>query len=44
MYRDKVRWTIVRNRVLIDGLSRRQVMREEKISYATMQKMLTHSS
>jgi transposase len=43
MYRDIVQWSKIRNRILVDGISRRQVARETGISPETVSKMLTHT-
>jgi len=37
-------WERVRRRVLVEGCSKRGVMREEGLAWATLQKMLSHSS
>ena len=42
LYRDKQQWTNIRNRVLVEGASRRRVIREEKISHATLMKMVAN--
>jgi transposase len=42
MYRDKAQWAAVRNRVLVEGASRRQVARETGISLTVVRKMLYH--
>ena len=43
MYRDVVQWSKIRNRILVEGVSRRQVARETGISGKTVSKMLTHT-
>jgi len=43
MYRDVVQWSKIRNRILVDGISRRQVARETGISPETVSKMLAHT-
>ena len=42
MYRDKAQWAAVRNRVLVEGIPRRQVARETGISLTVVRKMLDH--
>ncbi len=37
------RWTEIRKKVLVEGLSKRQVMEEEGIHWETLQKILSHS-
>ena len=43
MYRDVVQWSKIRNRILVKGISRRQVVRETGISSKTVSKMLVHT-
>ena len=43
MYRDVVQWTKIRNRIQVDGISRRQVARETGISPRTISKILAHT-
>ena len=43
MYRDVVQWSKIRHRILVDGISRRQVIRETGISSKTVSKMLAHT-
>src|SRR5665647_2656294 len=43
MYRDIVQWSKIRDRILVDGISRRQVARETGISPETISKMLAHT-
>jgi hypothetical protein len=43
MYRDVVQWTKIRNRIQVDGISRRQVARETGISPKTVSKILAHA-
>jgi transposase len=43
MYRDVVQWSKIRHRILVDGISRRQVVRETGISSQTVSKMLAHT-
>lgn len=42
MHRDMERWTNIRVRMAQSGLSKREMCREEGISYKTLQKMLEH--
>jgi transposase len=43
MYRDVVQWTKIRNRIQVDGISRRQVARETGLSPRTISKILAHT-
>ena len=43
MYRDVVQWSKIRNRILVKGISRRQIVRETGISSKTVSKMLVHT-
>jgi hypothetical protein len=43
MYRDVVQWSKIRNRILVNGISRRQIVRETGISSKTVSKMLVHT-
>src|SRR5258705_6576899 len=43
MYRDVVQWSQIRNRILVRGISRRQIVRETGISSKTVSKMLVHT-
>jgi hypothetical protein len=43
MYRDAMQWSKIRHRILVDGISRRQVVRETGISSKTVSKMLAHT-
>jgi transposase len=42
MYRDIAQWATIRRRVLVEGVSRRQIARETGISRVTIRKMLAH--
>jgi transposase len=42
MYRDMAQWTGIRHRILREGVSIRQVVRETRISRKTIRKMLNH--
>jgi hypothetical protein len=44
MLRDALLWKAIRRRVLIDGASKRQVLRETKIHWSTLEKVLRHES
>ena len=43
MYRDVAQWAKIRHRILVEGVSQRQVVRETGISRVTIRKMLAHS-
>ena len=43
MYRDVAQWTGIRRRILREGVSIQQVVRETGISRTTVRKMLNHS-
>lgn len=43
VYNDMDRWTQIRKKVLVEGVSKRQVMEEEGIHWETLQKILAHS-
>lgn len=43
MYRDIAQWTMVRRKVLEEGVSRRQIARETGINRGTIRKMLLHT-
>ena len=43
MYRDVAQWTKIRNRIQVDGISRRQVARETGINPRTISKILAHT-
>src|SRR4051794_32855054 len=42
MYRDVAQWAKIRRRILVEGVSQRQVARETGISPKTIRKMLAH--
>jgi transposase len=42
MYRDVAQWSNIRHRILVEGISRRQIVRETKISWQTVGKMLAY--
>ena len=43
MYADMEEWTRIRRRVLVEGVSRRQVLRETGMHWRTLRKLLEHS-
>jgi transposase len=43
MYRDMEQWSEIRRRVLVEGVSRRQILRETGIHWLTLRKILEHS-
>ena len=43
MYCTMEDWTEIRRRVLVEGVSRRQILRETGMHWKTLQKMLAHS-
>ncbi len=43
MYRNMDEWSEIRRRVLVEGVSRRQVLRETGMHWRTLRKILTHS-
>ena len=43
MYADMEQWAGIRRRVLVEGASKRSVLRETGIHHETLEKMLTHS-
>jgi transposase len=43
VYNDMDQWTKIRKKVLVEGVSKRQVMEEEGIHWETLQKILAHS-
>jgi len=44
VYRDMEQWTEIRQRVLREGVSKRQIMRETGMHWETLKKILEHSS
>lgn len=44
VYRDMEQWTEIRQRVLRDGVSKRQILRETGMHWETLKKILEHSS
>ena len=43
MFKDMDRWTEIRKKVMVEGVSKRQVMDEEGIHWETLKKVLAHS-
>lgn len=43
MYADMEQWTEIRRRVLVEGVSRRQILRETGMHWRTLKKILEHS-
>jgi transposase len=43
MYRNMDEWSEIRRRVLVEGVSRRQILRESGMHWRTLRKILTHS-
>jgi transposase len=43
VYTDMEWWSRIRRKVLVDGVPKRQILREEGIHYKTLQKILEHS-
>ena len=44
MYRNMEQWLEIRKRVLRDGVSKRQILRETGMHWTTLEKILRHSS
>ena len=44
MYTDMEQWAKIRRRVLVEGISKRQIIRETGMHWQTLEKILTHSS
>lgn len=42
MYRDMDQWIAIRRRVLVEGVSKRQILRETGLHWRTLQKILRH--
>ena len=43
MYRDMDQWMEIRRRVLVEGVSKRHILRETGMHWTTLEKILTHS-
>ena len=43
MYRNMEDWSEIRRRVLVEGVSKRQILRETKLHWLTLKKILAHS-
>lgn len=44
MYRDIEQWTETRRRVLIEGVPKRQILRETGMHWTTLEKILAYSA
>lgn len=44
MYRDMDEWRKIRRRVLVEGISKRQILKETGMHWSTLEKILTYSS
>ena len=42
MYQDMEQWSEIRRRVLVEGVSKRQILRETRMHWTTLEKILTH--
>ena len=42
MYRDMDQWIEIRRRVLVEGVSKRQILRETGLHWTTLEKVLRH--
>ena len=43
MYRDMDQWMEIRRRVLVEGVSKRHILRETGMHWTTLEKILAHS-
>ena len=43
MLKDMLQWAEIRRRVLVDGVSKRQILRETGMHWTTLEKILQHS-
>ena len=43
MLKDMLQWAEIRRRVLVDGVSKRQILRETGMHWTTLEKILRHS-
>src|ERR1039457_1626122 len=43
MYRNMEDWTEIRRKVLVEGVSKRQILRDTKLHWLTLKKILEHS-
>ena len=43
MYRNMDQWIDIRRRVLVEGVSKRQILRETRMHWRTLEKILEHS-
>ena len=44
MYRDMEQWSEIRRRVLVEGVPKRQILRETGMHWTTLEKILAHSA
>jgi lambda repressor-like predicted transcriptional regulator len=44
VFNDMNRWTEIRKKVLVEGISKRQVMEEDGLHWETLKKILDHSA
>ena len=44
MYTNMQQWNDIRQRVLVQGVSKREILRETGMHWTTLEKILTHSS
>jgi transposase len=44
VYRDMEQWTEIRHRVLVEGVSKREVLRETGMHWTTLEKILSHGA
>ena len=44
MYRDMEQWTEIRRRVLVEGVRKREILRETGMHWSTLEKILRHSA
>lgn len=44
VYTDMEQWADIRRRVLQEGVSKRQILRETRMHWTTLEKILTHSA
>ena len=44
MYRNMEQWSQIRQQVLVDGISKRQVLRETGLHWQTLEKILANSA
>jgi len=44
VYRDMEQWTEIRRRVLVEGVKKREILRETGMHWSTLEKILRHSA